>query len=76
MKINRHETCAFIRDTAAQLAKLSTDAGLEVLSFTLSMAQLEADNQLAQINQARDRGADKAFDYGPVRTAAPAEVSA
>lgn len=64
MKVTKQETCIFIRDTVAQLSKLATDMGFDVLSYTLCIAQLEADNQLAEMQKPPTR---KAAAYGPIR---------
>lgn len=70
MKVTKRETCVFIRDTVAQLSQLATDAGFDVLSHTLCIAQLEAANQLAEM-QPPTR---KTSGYGPIRNStAPAE---
>ena len=71
MSFSKQDTCKYIRDTSAQLAKLAIDAELDVLSYTLSMAQLEADNQLAELLKPP---IPKVAAYGPIRDRAePAE---
>lgn len=43
------ETCETVREVSAQLATLSHNAGLDVLAYILSMANLEAATVLAEI---------------------------
>jgi hypothetical protein len=64
MSFSKQDTCKYIRETSAQLAALSAGAGLEVLSYTLSMAQLEADNQLTEMLKPP---IPRAAAYGPIR---------
>ena len=47
MAYSRAETCRYIHDTIAQLILLANEHDLEVVSFTLAMAYLEAAEQLA-----------------------------
>jgi hypothetical protein len=65
MGFSRQDTCRYVRDAAAQLALLSGEAGLEVLSYTLSMAELEADNQLELM---RNPPEAKLIAHGPVES--------
>lgn len=44
MRASRLETCRYISDQVAELAKLAINASLPDLAFLLSMAQLEANN--------------------------------
>jgi exo-beta-1,3-glucanase (GH17 family) len=52
MTSTAEETCKYTRDMCAELAALCANAGLSVLSYTLSMAQLEAASQLLEIQSA------------------------
>ncbi|MBS0247547.1 MAG: hypothetical protein JSR61_13090 [Proteobacteria bacterium] len=49
MHFSKEETCKYLRDTSAQLALLSADSGLFALAYILSMAQMEAASNLAEI---------------------------
>jgi hypothetical protein len=46
MAFTQQETCEFIAEHTAGLARLATSADLGTISYLLSMTQIEADNQV------------------------------
>jgi hypothetical protein len=46
MRFTRTETCKYIADQTAELAKLAIAADLETVRYLLEMTQLEANNQV------------------------------
>ena len=45
MRFSKTETCTYIADCTAQLAKLAIEAGINDLSFLLEMAVREANDE-------------------------------
>ena len=54
MDFSRQDTCKFIADQTAELSKLAAAKGLDALTYILSIAETEAQNQItAQVKQSK-----------------------
>lgn len=53
MRYSRTDTCKFIADHAAELAKLADDANLPVVSYIANMLRLQAETDAMTATKAR-----------------------
>lgn len=53
MAYTQRETCQFIAEQTAELARLAVAADLKTINVLLSMAQIEADNQVIALRKTK-----------------------